>query len=144
MIFKVEDKNYYSKEIAEIERYCFSTPWTDEQIKNSGDNTLFFLAKADNKAVGYGGMYTVLDEGYVTNIGVMPQFRGKGLGKRLTNCLIEYSIQSGLSFLTLEVRPTNVVAIGLYKSLGFSVQGVRKKFYSNPTEDGLIMTRYFK
>lgn len=143
MIFKIEDINAYSKDIAVIEKHCFKTPWTDEQIRSS-DNTVFFLAKEENKPIGYAGMYTVLDEGYVTNIGVMPLHRRKGIGKKLLESLIEFSNDSNLAFLSLEVRPSNLPAIKLYESFGFVSEGLRKNFYSNPREDGLIMTRYFK
>jgi ribosomal-protein-alanine N-acetyltransferase len=94
--------------------------------------------------VGYGGMYTVLNEGYVTNIGVLPQFRRKGIGKSLVEKLLDYSKEKNLEFLTLEVRVSNKAATNLYKSFGFESVGNRKNFYSNPTEDALIMTRYFK
>ena len=66
MIEKSERTDKQISEIAEIERRCFSTPWTESQIKSSDNSTVFFLAKVENKTVGYGGMYTVLDEGYVT------------------------------------------------------------------------------
>lgn len=143
MILKIEDINAYSKDIAVIENHCFKNPWTDEQIRSS-DNTVFFLAKEENKPIGYAGMYTVLDEGYVTNIGVMPLHRRKGVGKKLLEALIEFSNDSNLAFLSLEVRPSNLPAIKLYESFGFVSEGLRKNFYSNPREDGLIMTRYFK
>lgn len=129
--------------IAEIERRCFSTPWTAEQIEKSEDTTVFFLARDGEKVVGYGGMYTVLDEGYVTNIGVLPEYRRKGIGSKIVKELINFSIEKSLSFITLEVRVSNVAAIELYKSLEFLAVGRRKNFYSNPQEDAFIMTRYF-
>lgn len=130
--------------IAEIERTCFSTPWTVEQIISSEDTTAFFLAKDGEKVIGYGGMYTVLDEGYVTNIGVLPEYRRKGIGSKIVKELINFSIEKSLSFITLEVRVSNVAAIELYKTLEFNEVGRRKNFYRNPTEDAFIMTRYFK
>ncbi len=130
-------------DIAYIEQQCFSTPWSDAQIRSSEDSTIFFLAKVQNQTVGYGGMYTVLDEGYVTNIGVLPDFRHQGIGRKIVEALIDFSIQRELSFLSLEVRISNEAAISLYHSLGFEVVGVRKNFYSHPIEDAKIMTRYF-
>lgn len=129
--------------IAEIERHCFSTPWTAEQVKSSDDSTVFFLAKVNEKVVGYGGMYTVLDEGYVTNIGVLPDFRRQGIGAKIVNKLIDFSKEKALSFLSLEVRVSNIAAIKLYDSFGFKEVGKRKNFYNKPKEDALIMTRYF-
>lgn len=143
MIERATDLENDAVYIAEIERYCFSTPWTEQQIKSSDDSTVFFLAKADGKTVGYGGMYTVLDEGYITNIGVMPDYRRKGIGAKLVKELINYSIKNSLSFLSLEVRVSNIAAIKLYDSFGFKEVGKRKNFYNKPKEDALIMTRYF-
>lgn len=143
MIERATDLENDAVYIAEIERYCFSTPWTEQQIKSSDDSTVFFLAKADDKTVGYGGMYTVLDEGYITNIGVMPDYRRKGIGAKIVNELINYSIKNSLSFLSLEVRVSNIAAIKLYDSFGFKEVGKRKNFYNKPKEDALIMTRYF-
>lgn len=144
MIDRVENVGDAAEDIAEIERHCFSTPWTSEQVRQSDDRTVFFLAKIDGQAVGYGGMYTVLDEGYVTNIGVLPAFRRKGIGRKIVLSLIDYSLQNRLSFLSLEVRPSNDAAISLYRSLGFRAVGTRKNFYHKPQEDAIIMTRYFE
>ena len=144
MIFKANDNKTYAEEIANIEKHCFSTPWTKEQIISSNDSTVFFLAKIEEKCVGYGGMYTVLSEGYVTNIGVLPEYRKKGIGQRLLDKLLDYSKENKLSFLSLEVRVSNSAAIFLYEKNGFRKIGVRKNFYSNPKEDALIMTRYFE
>ena len=144
MIEKAERTEKQIAEIAEIERSCFATPWTECQIKSSDNSTVFFIAKINEKAVGYGGMYTVLDEGYVTNIGVLPEHRKQGVGAKIVKSLIDFSIEKHLSFLSLEVRVSNLAAINLYKKMGFEEQGLRKNFYSNPKEDALIMTRFFK
>ena len=143
MIERSTDLEKDAELIAEIERHCFSTPWTAEQVKSSDDSTVFFLAKVDSKVVGYGGMYTVLDEGYVTNIGVLPDFRRQGIGAKIVNKLIDYSKEKALSFLSLEVRVSNTAAIELYRSFDFQEVGKRKNFYHAPKEDALIMTRYF-
>lgn len=144
MIEKSTRTDRQISDIAEIERSCFATPWTDEQIRNSDDSTVFFLAKMEGKTVGYGGMYTVLDEGYVTNIGVLPEYRRQGIGAKIVKSLIDYSVEKSLSFLSLEVRVSNRAAISLYHSFEFEEAGLRKNFYTNPKEDALIMTRYFK
>ena len=144
MIERVINTQKAADEIAFIEKHCFSTPWSADQIKSSDESTVFFIAKENNQTVGYAGMYTVLDEGYVTNVGVLPNYRKKGIGRALVQELINYSKNKDLAFLSLEVRVSNNAAIGLYSSLEFTEVGKRKNFYSNPKEDALIMTRYFK
>lgn len=144
MIEQVFDLNMAADDIANIEKHCFSTPWNKNQILSSNSNTIFFVAKCEQKIVGYCGMYTVLDEGYVTNIGVLPDYRRRGIGCELLNALIKYCKDVNISFLSLEVRQSNAAAIKLYKKFEFKTVGTRKNFYRDPTEDANIMTRFFK
>lgn len=140
----VTDKRKAAPYIANIEKHCFSSPWSENQILSSDDNTVFYIAKQGEKVIGYAGMYMVLNEGYVTNIGVLPEYRKKGIGKELMERLIDLSKEKNLSFLSLEVRKTNTPAIKLYTSFEFQNVGIRKNFYTNPKEDAIIMTRFFK
>lgn len=144
MIERVTNLEKSAEEIAFIEKNCFSVPWSINQIKSSNENTTFFLARSEGKTVGYGGIYTVLDEGYVTNIAVLPEFRKKGFGTKIVNKIIDFSKEKSLKFVSLEVRKSNENAINLYKAFGFEILGSRKNFYHNPVEDAYIMTRYFE
>ena len=93
--------------------------------------------------LGYGGMHTVLGESYVDNIAVFPEFRGHGVGRTLMAVLIEKARENGGVFITLEVRASNLPAIAMYRSLGFTEAGVRRNFYTEPREDALIFTLSF-
>jgi ribosomal-protein-alanine N-acetyltransferase len=132
--------------LAELERVCFSTPWTREglaaELKNPG--AVFFVAELDGTVVGYAGMNCVLDECYVDNVAVFPQFRRRGVARLLMDRLIAASEQRGASFITLEVRVSNAGAIALYTEAGFREAGRRPGFYSLPKEDALILTKYLK
>ena len=131
-------------EIAKIERACFSSPWSDNAIlESSRANTSFFVAENLTLAVGYGGVQISADEAYVTNIAVLPEYRGISIGERLTNELIAHAKNRGARFISLEVRESNKVAISLYNKLGFENKGVRKGFYDFPKEDAIIMTKEF-
>lgn len=131
--------------IAQIERECFSRPWTEEGLSAElSNNTAHFLAaRNDSDVVGYMGFHAILDEGYVANIAVLPQYRRMGVAAALLNEAIKRSGELGLSFLSLEVRCSNEAAIALYEKFGFAAVGRRRRFYSAPTEDALIMTRRF-
>ncbi|GHU82077.1 hypothetical protein AGMMS50284_3330 [Clostridia bacterium] len=131
--------------VALIEKACFSDPWSAEGIRAELTNptALFFVAEHKKKAIGYIGVHIVADEGYIANLAVLPSFRGKGIGKALLCEVIKKAERKNLSFLTLEVRPSNAAAVSLYALYGFKVVGKRKNFYTNPREDGLIMTRLF-
>lgn len=134
----------FAEDIAKIEAACFSNPWSKKAILDSYNNSTYFaVAVADKQVVGYCGVQTVLDEGYITNIAVLEPFRSLGIGKKLVNRLIEYAEEKGLNFITLEVRESNERAIGLYKSFGFEIQGKRRNFYTLPQEDAILMTKRF-
>ena len=128
-------------EVAELERRYFSVPWSLNSLKQSLDRPeyLFFVAEKEGKAVGYGGLLRVMDEGDITNIVVDEPYRGQGLGKRLIEALLIEGRKLGLREFTLEARVSNEAAIRVYERAGFVCEGIRKCFYENPTEDALIM-----
>lgn len=136
--FKPED----APAVAEIEKECFSHPWSEKAILDSFTaNTKFFVAENSEKIVGYAGMQCVLDEAYVTNIAVSGKYRLFGLGTRLTNTLLDFCKKGNFSFLSLEVRESNTDAISVYRKSGFEKTGLRKCFYDSPKEDAIIMTK---
>ena len=138
MIKIFSNENLPARELSLIEKECFSAPWSEESFKTA-ENTRFYLYFEGEKVVGYVGIYSVLDEGYITNIAVLKNQRKKGVATALLKELTEK--ESALSFISLEVRESNAAAISLYTKFNFKKEGVRKAFYSNPKEDGLILTR---
>ncbi len=130
------------KAITDIEKACFSVPWSENAVKESLEaGTHFYSAKLKEKNVGYMGLSKICDEGYVTNIAVLPEYRRKGIAKKLIKYVID-TFKNDLRFISLEVRVSNQNAISLYEKLGFEKVGLRKRFYTSPTEDALIMTKY--
>lgn len=136
----------FINDLVKIEESSFSQPWTYAGFESELDNdtAVFFVAVDNEKAVGYIGFHTVLDEGYIANIAVLPSYRRKGIGALLLNTAVEYCKENGISFLSLEVRKSNNSAISLYRKFGFENVGERKRFYSEPIEDAYIMTLYFQ
>ena len=133
-------------EVAELERICFSTPWSRNMLAEELDNLLsaFLVALDDNdRVVGYAGVQVILDEGYITNIAVRPECRRQGVAAQLLQVFMDFAKANKLSFLTLEVRASNYDAIALYGSRGFRSMGRRKNYYEHPKEDAIIMTREF-
>lgn len=124
--------------VALLERENFSNPWTCEMILEelALSCTQYFVAEADGAVIGYAGMQIILDEGYVTNIAVSSAFRRRGVA----SALITRMLEEPLSFLSLEVRKSNAPAIALYQKFGFTECGLRRNYYTNPTEDALILT----
>ena len=133
------------EEVARLEKICFSVPWSKTSLKEeiNNENASFLVAVDKNEKVfGYTGFTFVLDEGYITNIAVFPQYRGNGVAKKLLEALVKFAQDKKLKFISLEVRKSNVSAVSLYQKLNFLSAGVRKNFYSYPKEDAIIMTRY--
>ncbi len=133
-------------EIADLERICFSVPWSRNMLAEELDNACSaFLAAVDetNRVVGYAGLLVVLDEGYITNVAVHPDFRRRGIAQKLLDVFENFAKANRLAFLTLEVRESNYGAIALYGSRGYRGVGRRKNYYEHPKEDAVIMTREF-
>lgn len=132
--------------MAELEKRCFSLPWSLAAVKEELKNPAgcYFGAFAGGGLIGYAGMQVILDEGYITNIAVSPEHRRGGVADRLMAELAALARKRELSFLTLEVRESNHPAIGLYKKYGFAAVGMRPGYYDQPKEDAVIMTcEYF-
>ena len=133
-------------QVAELERICFSTPWSRNMLAEELDNALSaFLVALDEsgKVVGYAGLQVVLDEGYITNVAVRPECRRQGIAGKLLQVFLDFAQGNHLAFLTLEVRASNYDAIALYGSRGFRSVGRRKNYYEHPKEDAIIMTKEF-
>ncbi|WP_298033776.1 ribosomal protein S18-alanine N-acetyltransferase [uncultured Dysosmobacter sp.] len=133
-------------EVAELERICFSAPWSRNMLAEELDNALsaFLVALDDtDRVVGYAGLQVVLDEGYITNVAVRPECRRKGIAGKLLQVFLDFAQGNHLAFLTLEVRASNYDAIALYGSRGFRSAGRRKNYYEHPKEDAIIMTKEF-
>lgn len=132
-------------EVAELERICFSHPWSKALLEGELDNegSHFFVAVDDSgQVLGYAGAKFICDEGYITNVAVLPQHRGNGIAQALLRRLFQAGREKNLRFISLEVRKSNTAAISLYKSLRFAKVGQRRDFYLVPKEDALIMTRF--
>ena len=127
--------------VAAIEAATFRTPWSKESFyREVTDNACarYMVLREDGVAVAYAGVWFVLDEGHITNIAVREDRRGRGYGEKVTRAMIQLAADSGMNWMTLEVRRSNQVAQNLYHKLGFIDVGYRKRYYEN-TEDALIM-----
>ena len=126
-------------EILKIENACCSSPWSEGSIRDALGNpcSRFYLAYANGALAGYMGLQIFSGEGYVTNIATLPEYRRNGVAKALIN----KALDNEMEFITLEVRESNAPAISLYNSFGFKKVGVRPNYYSNPTENAILMTK---
>lgn len=129
-------------DIAALESVCFSFPHSEEQLRRELDNPAFHLLTAEEDGVfaGYIGLSAVIDEGYITNVAVSKQCRGRGTGSRLVKSMLSLGEELRLSFISLEVRESNSPAVTLYSHQGFSREGIMKDYYTLPRENAIIMT----
>jgi len=129
-------------DVLEIEKVSFTTPWSkDSFVVEITQNMLakYVVAEIDEKIVGYGGIWLIIDEGHITNIAVHKDYRGLGVGKRIIEGLIDVCSERNIRAMTLEVRKSNEVAKNLYKQYGFKEYGIRPKYYADDNEDAIIM-----
>ena len=144
----IRDASFRHLEALEaLEQSCFSLPWTREQLMSQlpDDSHEFLVAEGDGgELLGYVGMMTVLDEGYISNVAVAPGCRRQGIADRLIAELLRRAALRELSFVTLEVREHNEAAIALYRKHGFREVGLRKNYYQSPAENALLMTYFLK
>jgi len=130
--------------IYDIEQQSFSVPWSLESVLaelEGADNKLYMVICEDEHIVGYAGAWLVYDEGQITNIAIHPEYRRAGYGAKMTRKLTQMLRKRGMKHIFLEVRVSNIAAQAMYRRLGFTAVGVRKQFYSDPVEDGLIMAK---
>jgi [ribosomal protein S18]-alanine N-acetyltransferase len=128
--------------IYEIESESFATPWSKEAFYNELTKNRFALytvIELGSEIAGYCGAWIVVDEAHITNIALLPEHRGKGLGEALMRKVMEMARRMGARTMTLEVRVSNDTAKSLYRKLGFQDGAIRKKYYTDNMEDALVM-----
>lgn len=143
MINYAKPEDAYS--ISLIENECFSSPWSIKQIEDEikNENAVFLISKTDNILSGYISGKLILDEFYISNVAVDKNYRRQGIGFLLISELLNILSVANCTFATLEVRESNYTARALYEKLGFENLGIRKNFYSLPTEHACIYTFFF-
>ena len=131
--------------IADLEQTCFSEPWSAAALAEELDNphAVFLAAVEGDTLLGYVGMHHLVDEGFITNVAVSPAARRRGVARALLAELAAYGTAHSLYRITLEVRVGNTPARTLYEAEGYKLDGIRPKFYSQPTEDAAIYSLYF-
>lgn len=128
-------------QVAELEKQCFSDPWSEKSVASELENplSLWLVALEGDTVAGYVGSQTVMGETDMMNVAVSPAYRRRGIARELIQALLRELARQGSHRLTLEVRASNAPARALYESLGFAQVGRRPNYYRNPKEDALIL-----
>lgn len=130
------------EQVVIIERASCPTPWSSSAFLGeitSNNLAHYVVALAEDRVVGYAGMWFIFDEAHITTIAVDPDRRGQGFGHMLLSELERRALARGMKRMTLEVRPSNPVAQNLYKGHGFEPKGRRRGYYTDTREDAIIM-----
>lgn len=135
------------EQVLNVEKQSFTLPWSREAFFNElnhNEYAVYMVIEDEGKIAGYCGAWIVIDESHITNIAILPEYRGQKLGEALLRKMIEISISMGVVRMTLEVRVSNAVAISLYEKLGFQKGGIRKRYYTDNQEDAYVMWVNFR
>lgn len=128
----------------EADSQIFSDPWSEKSylgsIESNMETVPVIVIKETGEIAAYAAVSYVLDEANINRIAVMPDYRGNGLGTVLLEW-IENNLPEDVTVYNLEVRESNKYAIEMYEKFGYTVLGRRKRFYRNPEEDALLMTK---
>ncbi|NWF69931.1 MAG: ribosomal protein S18-alanine N-acetyltransferase [Chloroflexi bacterium] len=95
--------------------------------------------QTEKMIVGYGGLWTIMDEAHISTIATHPDWRGRGWGELLLAAMIQRAITLNAGYVVLEVRVSNTVAQNLYRKYGFEIVDLRPSYYRNNNEDAYDM-----
>ena len=126
--------------VMETDRRSFPTPWSEEIWRQelTGSFGLYLVLEEGDNLSGHIGLKLISGEAHVVTLAVRPERRRRGFARALIEAALGDPVSAGARYLHLEVRPSNVAARVLYRSLGFDETGVRPRYYGD--EDALLMT----
>lgn len=130
------------EQVLSIEESSFATPWSYDSFYNElTDNpyAFYLVTELDGQVIGHCGLWVVHDNASITNIAVLPEYRGKKLGKAMLQKAMTLAKEKEAESISLEVRVSNFVAKHLYEGMGFEPGGIRKGYYTDNNEDALVM-----
>ncbi|GEK29494.1 ribosomal protein S18-alanine N-acetyltransferase [Furfurilactobacillus siliginis] len=133
-------------EIVAVERavYDGKTPWDAQSFANElkrKQDRLYLVIRKNDQLIAFAGCSFDLmrKEAHITNIAVLPDWQGDGLGEFLMRALVRKARHMGMNKVTLEVRMSNARAQKLYQKLGFRQTGIKRGYYFGDHEDAMDM-----
>ena len=134
------------EEVSKIEADSFSEPWSPNGFATSieREDTMFLVAEFQGRVVGYIGSYICMEDVDITNVAVDKSYRQNGIANMLLERFCIICKEKRIERIGLEVRKSNLAAIHLYEKQGFENVGIRKNFYRKPTENAIVMNKYYE
>ena len=141
------------EQVCLIDQLSFSLPWPTTSFRYEVADNQFSTCwvvedgqemdgESKHLVVGMAVVWLLVDEAHIATIAVHPEFRGRGIGKRLLAVILEDCWERGMLTATLEVRASNATAQAMYRNFAFEVKGIRRRYYKDNQEDALIMTAF--
>ena len=129
--------------VAEMEHQLFSDAWSEKSILETLDqtNTICLIAEKAGRTAGYLLAYTAADEAEIARIAVVKELQRQGAAHALLTELESVCGSEGIKKILLDVRSGNSAARALYENAGFKEDGIRQRFYEDPVEDAILMSR---
>jgi ribosomal-protein-alanine N-acetyltransferase len=131
--------------VLDVEQSSFTNPWTRDMyladLRNEGVSFVYIARNPDRRIIGFCSFWKIFEELHINNLAVRPENRRSGVGRALLSRVITDSYQLGARRALLEVRESNHAARRLYEQFGFSVATVRRRYYTHPEEDALVLWR---
>ena len=129
--------------VAEMEHQLFRDAWSEKSVLETlaQPNTICLMAEKAGRAAGYLLAYTAADEAEIARIAVAKEMQRQGAARALLNELEVICRTGGIRKILLDVRAGNAAARALYVKAGFAEDGIRQRFYDDPTEDAILMSR---
>lgn len=128
--------------VLKVESETFSDPWPEDIFYQEvivNDHAHYFVAELDEKIVGYAGFWAVIGDAQITNVAIVPRYRGYKMGEKLFAYTCQQALKLGVKRLSLEVRKSNEVAQKMYRKFGLVPGGIREKYYTDNQEDAIVM-----
>lgn len=139
-IRKADEKDAFV--LSQIDKECLSSECWSEKVFSENlrrEDTFTLIAECDGREAGFINIIKVLDEADINTVVVLPSFRRKGIADMLLSEI--FYLCDEINAFHLEVRESNIPAISLYRKNGFETDGMRKNFYSSPSENAILMTK---
>ena len=129
--------------VAEMEHQLFPDAWSEKSILETLEqtNTICLIAEKAGRTAGYLLAYTAADEAEIARIAVVKELQRQGAARALLAELESVCGSEGIKKILLDVRSGNSAARALYAGTGFKEDGIRQRFYENPVEDAILMSR---
>jgi ribosomal-protein-alanine N-acetyltransferase len=132
-------------QVLDVERASFTNPWTREmylaELNNTGVSFCYIAKTPTGEILGFCSFWRVVEELHINNLAVAPAHRRAGIASALLDRVLRDGAALGATLAMLEVRRSNEAALQLYERFGFLPAGVRRRYYTNPIEDALVLWR---